>query len=258
MVLCNFCNKRESRSQPFSEAYVCQECFDDDNNYDFNSNSNKDDLIFVDASNKTYKINSDTELDILNVTDSMNRDNNNITSHDTPIDIGNFKNALLSSLYSQVEFLRSQLEEKDILIRTLLLRDQDVRHYSEQSDGSSETDSTSTTSDDDATAETLTPQMDENGDENSGDTDETLFQELYGHYERDMNENRGRKLEIENQLNEIRKQKHNQYKGLLEGKEKARKPGTNYYKNVQEITDPDEQWPINTILLLGDSMINQI
>ena len=55
MVLCNFCNKRESRSQRFSEAYVCQECFDDDNYYDFNINSNKDDLIFVDASNKTYK-----------------------------------------------------------------------------------------------------------------------------------------------------------------------------------------------------------
>ena len=34
-----------------------------------------------------------------------------------------FKDALLASLYGQVEFLRSQLEEKDLLIRTLIIRD---------------------------------------------------------------------------------------------------------------------------------------
>ena len=39
---------------------------------------------------------------------------------DKTIDITDFKDALLASLYSQVE--RNQLEEKDLLIRTLIIQ----------------------------------------------------------------------------------------------------------------------------------------
>ena len=34
-----------------------------------------------------------------------------------------FKNALLASLYSQVEFLRKEFEEKDVIIRTLTIKE---------------------------------------------------------------------------------------------------------------------------------------
>ena len=41
-------------------------------------------------------------------------------SDEKPIDTNDFKDALLASLYGQVEFLKSKLEEKDLLIRTLI------------------------------------------------------------------------------------------------------------------------------------------
>ena len=34
----------------------------------------------------------------------------------------NFKNAVLASLYSQVDFLRKELEEKNLIIRTLIIK----------------------------------------------------------------------------------------------------------------------------------------
>ena len=37
-----------------------------------------------------------------------------------------YKDSLLASLYSQVEFLRGEIEEKNLLIRTLILREGDV------------------------------------------------------------------------------------------------------------------------------------
>ena len=43
--------------------------------------------------------------------------------HDKPIDITDFNDALLASLYSQVELLRNQLKEKDFLIQTLIIQD---------------------------------------------------------------------------------------------------------------------------------------
>ena len=33
---------------------------------------------------------------------------------------------------------------------------------------------------------------------------------------------------------------------------------TNYHYNQQEITNPEEIWPPNTVLLVGDSMLNQL
>ena len=47
----------------------------------------------------------------------------------SPVDI-NFKDALLTSLYSQIEFLKTELEEKKLFIRTLLLRENEVYKYS--------------------------------------------------------------------------------------------------------------------------------
>ena len=38
----------------------------------------------------------------------------------------NFKDALLATLYVQVEFLKTELEEKNLLIRTLIIKDSEV------------------------------------------------------------------------------------------------------------------------------------
>ena len=48
-------------------------------------------------------------------------------SDEKPIDTNDFKDAFLASLYDQFEFLSSQLEEKDLLIRTLIIRDKVIR-----------------------------------------------------------------------------------------------------------------------------------
>lgn len=41
----------------------------------------------------------------------------------------NYKDALLASLYSQVNFLRQEIEEKNLMIRTLMIRDHEVYNY---------------------------------------------------------------------------------------------------------------------------------
>ena len=59
---------------------------------------------------------------------------------------------------------------------------------------------------------------------------------------------------MEKQLKEVREQKHNLYNGLQE----INKFQTNYHYNESEITNPNDIWPPNTTLILGDSMLNQM
>ena len=101
MTNSNFCGIRQSRNRPFANAYVCNKCHDNKDNYCEDS----DDIIFLDSNNKHIVIDSDTEIDIENC-----EDNNS-----SPIDTNDFKDALLASLYAQVEFLKNQLEEKGLI-----------------------------------------------------------------------------------------------------------------------------------------------
>ena len=112
MTNCNFCGIRQSRNRPFANAYVCNKCHGNKDNYCEDS----DDIIFLDSNNKHIVIDSDTEIDIV-----TSEDNNS-----SPLDTNDFKDALLASLYAQVEVLKNQLEEKDLLIRTLIMKDNDV------------------------------------------------------------------------------------------------------------------------------------
>ena len=111
MAICNFCNKRETRSHPFTSPYVCYDCSQNDDNFTKGLDQDNNNITFVDATGKHVNINSDTELNVINA----------------EVDTSNYKDSLLASLYSQVEFLRHELEEKNILIRTLIIRDKD--HY---------------------------------------------------------------------------------------------------------------------------------
>ena len=265
MTVCNFCNKRESRSCTFEEPYTCNECCRNKDNYA----KVDDNIIFIDSSNKKIQITSETELDIVNTYSTAN---NSIDSNDNEIksliDTENFKDALLASLYSQVEFLGTQIEEKDLLIRTLIIKESDIYNYESSRNieadnsvtslrqetninvnGDNNSDSVKTRSCNNSNDGTI--DLDETGDDIN---DESFFKRLYIEYVQSRNE------ELDRQLKDVREQKHNLFQGLKEESNPA-KPiqtfGTNYHYNQREITNPNELWPPNTVLI-GDSMINQI
>ena len=75
-----------------------------------------DDLIYISAQCEEIKVND--EIFISNETTSGN----------------DFKMSLLASLYSQVEFLLAEIEEKNLLIRTLLIKESDVYNYTNNSE----------------------------------------------------------------------------------------------------------------------------
>ena len=92
----------------------------------------EEDIIFIDASGKEVNVASETEISLM-INDT------NINHQEIPTSIGNtinplvdtsndinqlnvngdYKDALLSSLYSQCEFLKEESKEKKLLIRTL-------------------------------------------------------------------------------------------------------------------------------------------
>ena len=94
----------------FSLPFTCKECQQNKQNL-----INGDAITYITASGKEYEIGSDNEVEIVHDSDEK------------LIDTNDFKDALLASRYVQVEFLRNQLEEKDLLIRTLIIRDKVIR-----------------------------------------------------------------------------------------------------------------------------------
>ena len=247
-----------SRSRAFSESYVCNECHNNAANYDINDNR----IAFIDAFHKRYEISSDTEIDIVNPCN-----NNNIDVPDNvPISKDNYKDALLVSLYTQVEYLKTQISEKDLLIRTLLIKEQEYYTYNmnkegeiiiERNEENCELNDVSLSENSESTSsgENLCDSIeieDENNRENegtelnSGDNngDMIFFKHLYHQYKNDKKE------KLETQLL-VRRQKHNLYQGLLEelikskkagksyqNKEREKTIGTNYHYNKREMTHP--------------------
>ena len=67
-------------------------------------------MIYINESGKHIKINSNTEINIEARKPSGKT-----------IDTYNSKDSPLSSLYSQVEHLRNELEDKHLLVRTLII-----------------------------------------------------------------------------------------------------------------------------------------
>ena len=90
-------------------------------NYDINNNR----VTFIGAFHKRYEISSYTDLDIVNPCN-----NNNIDVPDNvPINRDNYKDVLLASLYMQVEYLKTQISEKDLFIRSILIKEQEYYTY---------------------------------------------------------------------------------------------------------------------------------
>ena len=94
MTSCNFCGVVEMQEYTFDDIFTCNSCIDKSINY--MSPKDKRNIIFIDANNKKKLINQSEDLDI-------------IIEDDT-----------ISCLKDQINFLRKQLLEKDLLIRRLL------------------------------------------------------------------------------------------------------------------------------------------
>ena len=77
---------------------------------------NNGEITYIDASGKKISINKHTEINIIRTKHELNADPKEI------VDTGKLKDALLDSLYSQVEFLRDEIKEKNLLIRALTIR----------------------------------------------------------------------------------------------------------------------------------------
>ena len=101
MTICNYCEKRESRSNQFPMPFTCNQCINVHTNY---ANNNDSDIItYIDSNGKHININNDTELNIETIDDKP-------TATD----------ALLTSLYCRVDDLNNELAEKNVLIRSLI------------------------------------------------------------------------------------------------------------------------------------------
>ena len=106
MTICNYCERRETRSNKFPLPFTCIQCLNQETNY---ANNEDDDIItYIDGNGKHIKINIDTELNVE-------------TINDKPIDRNNFKDELLESLYCRVDDLQNELAEKNLLIRSLII-----------------------------------------------------------------------------------------------------------------------------------------
>ena len=94
-LLCNFCNKRETRTRRFNLPFTCKNCEQNEKNYA------RDDIIYVNSSGKYISVSRDTEISI-EMDHSTNATNvgNSRTSTEKrkPINSNDFKDALLASL----------------------------------------------------------------------------------------------------------------------------------------------------------------
>ena len=261
MALCNFCIRKETRyNRHFVLPFTCFECSNNGDYYvdtdkDDNEGNNNGDIIYVDSQGKNITINESTELCIISETDGASK---NIPTQ-TEIDTSDFKDSLLASLYSQVEFLKQvivekdrQIEEGNMHIRAFLSGDINIYNVRARSndvtissDASTVDTSTSETSFNsnvnssefsypDVSLQTVSrfPDDDYNYDGESKVTDEEIFLDLHQQFLQFQIMEAERKKEIENkmktQLVEIRSLKHVEYEAQLN--DDNNKAGENSFK----------------------------
>ena len=135
MSSCKICNKGKTGAVCIDDATnICAKCKDTINNGDYEVIiNNNNDVSYDDKINKndisTPIIKCTNNTTIASEYESNNeQDAQSIMKSKHILNKDNYKEALLASLYSQVEFLRNELEEKNLLLRTLIIRN--VQNYS--------------------------------------------------------------------------------------------------------------------------------
>ena len=119
MTFCKLCGSRQTRNRPLDNTNVCNSCKGINENY----STNDEEMTFIDSSGKNYILDINSEINIIHSDDSQIMDNDYI-----PINSMDFKDNLLASLYTQVEFLKNQIMEKDLLIKSLTQLNSDYNH----------------------------------------------------------------------------------------------------------------------------------
>lgn len=145
MTTCIICGRKETRNRLLNTtSEICDECNNKIDNSDNqpidesgevnlpNSSAEKKrgDHIYEDVTKDIHGAHIDDNINTtpkLNVGDTRIEQvplaSRNISECDS-----DFKNSLLASLYSQVEFLRSEIQEKNLIIRRLMLRENDFHN----------------------------------------------------------------------------------------------------------------------------------
>ena len=241
-MLCKICSKRLTRNScPIANRSICENCKNviDQGNYN---------LIVNDVSSSVSTTSNLSESVFSEVEAPVNIEEIFRNNHETPIldnDIQyespvmgqvetsrNFKDALLASLYSQVEFLRNEIEEKNLLIRTLIIKDHELNYneahnskitseISTKNEGNHNEEQKGVTSNDiiDADIENeWNKYMKQpythygDGNEISDDDDDYDFDDLYMQYQRDMDIEKTTGKTLGEQLKQIRAESHIKYK----------------------------------------------
>ena len=242
MPLCNFCNLKETRSRRFTLPFTCSECANNKDNYRnmFNlpEENNNEEIIYIDNKGQEITINELTELNIVNEAE--------IKPIDKSIDMNNFKDNLLASLYSQVEYLKhiiqikdNQIEESNLHIRALLTRESDIYNHPVQPKKESQ-----------CAIESQDCSSTENTD---NDDDRNVFYDSYDiDFVKDAQYVAQKEANLCYQLNEIRKHHHEIYRNYVKAKEGNETKSndtngkdvfdTNYYLHDEDKKHPDEVW----------------
>ena len=134
MTTCDRCNKRLTRLSSINEKVnTCHDCESAIRDEDFGQSiKGGNDSKYNGNITDDAKISTPNSTTSSNVSSISNRVSG-IPGFQLPKSEINtdFKDALLASLYSQVEFLRGELEEKNLLIRTLIIKESEVYNYPE-------------------------------------------------------------------------------------------------------------------------------
>ena len=233
MCNCSICDRKMTRSRSlYSNTNICSECLLKMQNNDY--------IIFTNNSVKTLSDTSDHgkhlsiksndgTLDSSDLTDGeiFKIDANgtevklteeiNIEVEPKPVNcMQHYKDALLASLYSQLEFLKNELEGKNLLIRTLIIKEADAYNYNEGPYSVSEMDSNSKCADEDDrgdseseenlhnsnhVSESVENRTDEFYNDDMSIVTDDYFKTLYMQYVRERKEN------LDNQLKRIKGRK---------------------------------------------------
>ena len=159
MSNCSICERKITRCRPlYLNTNICSECLSKIRNNDYiiftnhsdeilgesdddcdnlsrkskngtiDSSEANDDLFIIDASGKEVKVTEEIKINVEPKLDFC---------------MDNYKNALLASLYSQLDFLKNELDEKKLVVRTLIIKEADVYNYNDSTHRGSATESNS-------------------------------------------------------------------------------------------------------------------
>ena len=174
-----------------------------------------------------------------------------------------FKDSLLANLYSTVEFLKKELEEKNFIIKALLARENVVclcsKNHSKFETRSEIETSCSDKCDDISNSTTLSNSHESNlnstitdncfeSKNNSVDSNDSLNNKQLI----DESSKEETNVKLTYQLNELRKGKHSEYIKLSNN-------DVNVNENCENNLDNNNhKWPKKTLLCISDSMLNQL